>query len=472
MFGKNKKNTIQLLFSGIIILSIVLSGCQTATEEPTAAEPTEEEVVVEEPTEEEAEEEPAEKPYEGITLNIFMETVPDTQYVKEFIPEFEEQTGMDVQVEELSYSVMHEKLIPQLTTGEGSGAYDVIVVDKQWVGEFVCAEWLLPLDDYIAQDDFDTSVYTPAMFNMIGEVGGTVYTLPFYNYSTGLAYRNDIFTDSDIKSEYQSEFDEEMQIPEKLDEYIRLAKFLTVDQDGDGEVDRYGVAGQLQRLGAYWEYSMLLFALDSWYYDQDWNAIVNTETGVQALEHLIDLYENAMPEAATGYTFEEKLSMGTQGKAAMMLTYSWMPSLLNNPENSAVPGEWEFTIAPGGHGAQGGWGWAIPKSAPNPDAAWEFLSYIESFEVAKGRAMLGGQPVRDDVFNDPEVLEEWPSLEVTQEIVAKAKPFPVLCNSAQVNEAIGLHVSQALTGDVEPQKAMDDLAKELNEIVEGDPLAK
>jgi ABC-type glycerol-3-phosphate transport system substrate-binding protein len=215
---------------------------------------------------------------------------------------------------------------------------------------------------------------------------------------------------------------------------------------------------------------MLLFALDSWYYDDEWNAIVNDEKGKQALDTLIDLYENAIAESATAYGFEEKLSQGAQGKTAMMLTYSWMPSLLNDPENSAVPGMWKITIAPGGHGAQGGWGWAIPRSAPNPDAAWAFLSYIESFDVAKGRAMLGGQPVRDDVFNDSDVLAEWPDLEVTKRMVAGGKPVPIICNSAQVPEALSVNVSEVLAGSKDPDQALQDLADELNEIVIGDPL--
>jgi ABC-type glycerol-3-phosphate transport system substrate-binding protein len=230
------------------------------------------------------------------------------------------------------------------------------------------------------------------------------------------------------------------------------------------------VGAQLQRYSTYWEFSQLLFALDGWYYDEDWNATVNNETGVKALETLVDLYGTAITEAATAYSFEEKLTQGAQGESAMMLTYSWMPSLLNDPETSSVPGMWTLTIAPGGHGAQGGWGWAIPKSAPNPDAAWEFLNYIESPEVAKGRAMLGGQPVREDVFTDPEVLAEWPEVGTAHKMVAGAKPVPIICNSAQVPEAIALYVSEVLAGNQEIQEALDSMAEELNEIVEGDPL--
>lgn len=408
--------------------------------------------------------------FEGITINVFMEVVPDTNYVKEYVDEFEEMTGMTVNIEELTYSVMHEKLIPQASAGEGQGAYDLVVVDKQWVGEFVCADWLLPLDDFIERDGFDTSVYTPAMFDMVGQVNGVTYMLPFYNYSTGLLYRSDVFEDEELKAEYEAEFGVPLEVPKTVEDYVQVAKFLTRDTDGDGEVDFYGAVGQLERYSSYFEWSMVLFGLDAWYYDEDWNATVNDETGLMAMEYLLDLYQNAMPEAATAYKFSEKMEFAAQGKSAMMLIYSWMPNLLNDPEASEYAGLFEFTVAPGGHGAQGGWGWAIPKSAPNPEAAWAFLSYIESFEVAKGRAMLGGQPVRDDVFNDPDVLEANPMNAIMKDVVGGAKPIPIICNSAQVPEAIALGVSEALADIKEPQEALDMIAEELNEIVVDDPL--
>ena len=47
---------------------------------------------------------------------------------------------------------------------------------------------------------------------------------------------------------------------------------------------------------------------------------------------------------------------------------------------------------------------SIPRSSPNPDAAWTFLQWIESPAIAKERALLGGSPTRVDVFEDPELL--------------------------------------------------------------------
>jgi ABC-type glycerol-3-phosphate transport system substrate-binding protein len=464
-----KKRIFSIL--SILLIVALVAACAPATETPME-EPTEEEPIAEETEEEPVEEEAETEDYsvEPTTLNILMETVPDTDFVEEYISEFEAATGHTVNIEKVSYLNMKEKLIPDLSSGEGNGAYDVIVLDKQWVGEFVSADWLWSLEDYSARDNFDTSVYVPAMFDMMGEVNGTTYMLPFYNYSSGLLYRTDIFENENYKAEYLAEFGEELKVPETVEEYVKVAKNLTKDNDGDGEIDMYGAIGQYYREIVQFEYSIILFGLGGWYYDDDWNATVNNETGVQAAEYVLDLYQNAMPEAATGYGFEEQSNFMAQGNAAMMLTYSWMKAVLDNPETSSVAGNVAFTISPGGHGAQGGWGWAIPRSSPNPEAAWQFLSWVESPEIAIKRGLLGAAPVRYDVFNDPDVLAKYPQNEVMLRVIEGAKPIPIIANSSLVPEYVNLYVSEMLAGEKTPQEAMDALAEKLNEIVVGDPL--
>ena len=43
----------------------------------------------------------------GSTVHILMENVPDTLYVQDLLPEFKAQTGIDVEIEAISYIDMH-----------------------------------------------------------------------------------------------------------------------------------------------------------------------------------------------------------------------------------------------------------------------------------------------------------------------------------------------------------------------------
>ena len=134
------------------------------------------------------------------TIRILMETVPDTRYIQELLPQFEEQSGIDVEVEAISYIDMHSKLVPQLLSPQGS--YDLIVVDSYWVGEFTKAGWLMPLDDLVARDGVDISAYVPKLMNLVGRVDGTLYMLPFYNYSMAVIYRQDLLDDPDEQAAF------------------------------------------------------------------------------------------------------------------------------------------------------------------------------------------------------------------------------------------------------------------------------
>src|SRR5512134_2972152 len=79
------------------------------------------------------------------TVHILMETVPDTDYIQALLPEFKAATGIDVEIEAISYIDMHSKLVPQLASP--AGGYEAIVVDFYWVAEFTKAGWLMPLDE-------------------------------------------------------------------------------------------------------------------------------------------------------------------------------------------------------------------------------------------------------------------------------------------------------------------------------------
>ena len=146
------------------------------------------------------------------TIRILMETVPDTRYIEELLPMFEEETGITVELEVISYIDMHSKLVPQLIAPEGS--YDAIVVDFYWVGEFTKAGWLMPLDDMIARDGVDTGAYVPALMELVGEVDGVTLMLPFYNYSMAVIYRTDMLEDPAEQAAYKEKYGTDLAVPE------------------------------------------------------------------------------------------------------------------------------------------------------------------------------------------------------------------------------------------------------------------
>ena len=136
------------------------------------------------------------------TIHILMEAVPDTTYVQEATAKFTEETGVAVEIEAVNYQTMHEKIVTEMTADKSS--YDVVICDHTWIGEFAEAGWVIPLDDYIAESGFDTSVYLDSVVNMMSCASDpeTTYFIPFCTYTYALLYRTDVFENAEYAAAY------------------------------------------------------------------------------------------------------------------------------------------------------------------------------------------------------------------------------------------------------------------------------
>jgi multiple sugar transport system substrate-binding protein len=399
---------------------------------------------------------------EAETISILMESVPDTRYVEQVLPEFEARTGIDVELEVVNYAEMHTKLVPQLAASQGS--YDAIVVDFYWVGEFTKAGWLRPLDELIARDKVDTSVYVPALMDLVGRVGGTTYMLPFYNYAMGLTYRKDLLQDPAHQAAFRAATGRELEVPTAWDEYLAQVAYFS----GAGVPNLKGVVNQgLRPDPIAMEWSNYLFARGGRYHDEAWNPQLTSEAAVRALEDYKANVQQHGPLGAASCGFDEAFNVAAQGQAYSYITYNMFRAVYDDPASSAVVGKMEIAPVPGG-GLNGAWGWAIPTSSPDPEAAWEFLKWVESPEVAKKRAMLGGAPTRTDVFDDPELNAKFAYYPQLKELLLTSHNFPVFTYTPQFVEVLGRELSLAVTGEKEPRAALAAADAALGELLRKD----
>ncbi len=393
----------------------------------------------------------------GVTLHVLMEDVPETHIIKALLPEFEAKTGIKVEFEIVQYSDMHAKLVPQLMSPNCQ--YDLLEVDNYWAGEFPAAGWLEPLDKYVERDGFDISVYLPSMLQMVGYYKGKLYMIPMYNYAMGLIYRTDIMNDENLKRKYKEKFGREMRVPTTVEEYVNLAIFI------QQETGLYGSAMQAQRGDPIvMEWSNYLFSLGGDFYDDHWRARINDEKGIKAAQLYIKLLKEGAPEGALSFNLDDAFRVMSQGRAFSFITYNWMLAQLNDPTKSKVAGKVALAPMPGGVGLNGGWGWAIPKNSQHKEEAWEFIKWVESFDIAKRRALMGGAPTRFDVFTDEEVVKKYPWYPKVMWLLMQAKPVPEFQYSAQMIEVVGRELSLAATGKKSVKKALDTAAKELDKL--------
>lgn len=400
------------------------------------------------------------------TIRILMETVPDTEYVQKLLPEFKAQTGIDVEIEAISYIDMHSKLVPQLIAPQG--AYDVIVVDFYWVAEFSSAGWMMPLDELMAKDGIDAGRYVPKLMDLVGRVGDKTLMLPFYNYSMGVIYRKDLLEDPKEQAAFKGKYGIDLRVPQSWDEYKKQMEFFTRDTNGDGTNDFFGTVIQGQRGDCIMmQWSNFLYANGGRYYDENWNPTLTTPEAVQALTDYAEATKKYSPPGSEGFCFDESFNVMAQGKAYSFVTFNILYANLNDPASSTVAGKLGIATNPGG-GLNGGWGWAIPNSSPNKAAAWTFIKWVESYDVAKKRATMGGAPTQTALFTDPEVVAARPEAPILGELVATAQPFPVFTYTVEFVEAVGREANLAASGQKDPAQALATAQEAFAELLRKD----
>lgn len=393
---------------------------------------------------------------EVTSISILMETVPDTEFVIQNLDKFEAETGIKVNVESINYSAMHEKLLTQMLSKTNS--YDVIVVDCYWSGEFAKAGWLEDLGPYIQESSFDTTPYIASMMEMVGTVDGTTYMIPFYNYMLGLVFRTDVFEDPALKSGYEQKTGKEFKIPDNMDDYVEMCKYITSEK---GETLAGAAMMGLRPDPIAMEWLNYLFSCGGDFYDEQGNITINSPEAVKALDLYVDNMKNSAPAGAPGFGFDEAYNVFAQGNAATYVTYNWMVPKLNDSTESEVAGTVELSQMPGGVSLNAGWGWAIPANAPNKEASWKFLQWVESFDIAKARALAGGSPTRSDVMSDPDVIAKYPHTAMVQTIMENTRIIPVIADAPQLIEVLGRELSEAVAGSKSSQEALDTVAEEM-----------
>jgi ABC-type glycerol-3-phosphate transport system substrate-binding protein len=388
-------------------------------------------------------------------ISVIMENVYDTTVIKDLLPEFEENADFSINIQAFPYGTMNEKITTQLRSSESS--YEIIIIDNPWVGNFVRGELLQPLNERISGSDaISRDIYMDSMWNSVGAVDGTAYMLPFYNYGLSMLYRKDIAEQENVS------------IPDRgmsMQKYLEVAESVTGDTNNDDETDFYGAAMQAEKgYKISEEWTNYLYAEDGDVLEGGNVVLDEGDSAVTALENYKRNLENSAPSAARSWGFNEARQLMQNGNAFSILTYNWMLGRLSDTdvgENLAI------AEVPGSKAVLGAWGWGIPHNVSDArvDAAWEFLSWVESPETRMKRCMNGGSPTCTDTLNDDELVNKYSNYyPILRELLKDADPLPSVVGGNEMIQTLGTNLSQAVAGSKSSQKAINDAASGLREI--------
>jgi multiple sugar transport system substrate-binding protein len=333
------------------------------------------------------------KPFEGTSIHVALIDEPREQTLKEITPEFEEATGMEVDVELLGFEPLVTK---ELTASQGrTGEYDVMQIVYFEVPVYAEAGWLYDLTDWVERDEAEVQPddIHPVLRDAHATHKGKWYGMPMHVNSHAFFYRKDIFDEMNLDP------------PGSWEECISHAKKIT----NRYAPELYGItfmgAPDIQLGG---EISSIISGLGGYFYDVDtFEPTFDSPAGVKTFEILQELVKWA-PPGVTGYALDANYNAFAQGQAAMCVAWTTGVFFFNDPATSKIVDKWEVMSMPGGYTLQGGWSITVSEFSKNKEAAWEWIKWASSPDM-EVRLLGNMEAPRISLLEDPEIQEKYPN---------------------------------------------------------------
>jgi multiple sugar transport system substrate-binding protein len=213
----------------------------------------------------------------------------------------------------------------------------------------------------------------------------------------------------------------------------------------------------------------IFWAFGAEMFDSNGKPIVNSPEGIKALKFMLELGRYS-PPGYPSFNADEVSAHLLQGTAAMSINWPAWISPFSDPARSKVIGKMEFTTMPGasttGRAEIGNWLIAIPRGAKNVDAAFDFLTWATSAEQMKRSALRGNPPTRKSVFTDAELLAKFPAYPAQLRSLESSRPRPRTPLWNEIENAFGIFLSKANSGELSPEDAMNQANAKIAEIIE------
>lgn len=284
---------------------------------------------------------------------------------------------------------------------------DVFGVGSGTIDEWAAEGLLLDITEYIERDIMpiaDQYYSGPLELARYPKPDGAFYAFPYAVIHTVLWYNQDAFDAAGI--EYPD--------PETgwtWDEFLAAAEALTVDEDGDGEIDQWG----------FWLWRGRYAQIEGWVYQNNGDLLNDSKTrfapdenALAALDFLTSLiteHEVAPPPSEfEGLRMQDVFPLG---HAAMFVDGNWQMNNVRSIHADDPDAAFRFAAAPIPRGPQ--WeedttfGWAdmfgIAATTEHPDEAWHLVQCLTGPARTLEYQFAGKIPVYRPTAESEEWLE-------------------------------------------------------------------
>ena len=405
-----------------------------------------------------------------------------TDAMNTLVADFEATHCVKVTIIGIDNSQLYDKQIIE-AVGD-TGAYDVFTMETAEKAGFAESGYILPMDDYIAaHPEVDYADVAPILADITTKYKGHIWGLPYYTYTQGQFFRQDLFDDATEQAAFQAKYGYPLAPPQTWAQFKDVAMFFT-RKSGEmlkGQAltkDFYGVgmmAGPYQEIQD--ELSgMILYKGSDWLAD-DGTITVKDADNLWALKTYFDLIPYAPPSTLT-VSYDGVMNMMRDCQIAMTMNFfldQW-PNAVKTEDS--CPG----SVMGIGEGIEkttyvGAFLLGVSSSSKHPQEAFDFVAYVGGKEAQTKFASMGGLSTRISVLSDPQ-FNTPESRPFTGEFATLLKVFANMAShksnlfyspyGAKLYNSMGLIYHQAAVGEKTPEVVLDELYNEFVKICGGD----
>jgi len=399
--------------------------------------------------------------HSGKQLTLAVVSGVEGEALKQAALDYEAQTGVHINIAQFPYANLFEKELIDLNAR--TGAYDLIMLDDPWFPLFAGSRFLTELTPLLQKrghdkpdEDFvETSL--AICFHPYQADNGTLQALPYVGNSQLFFYRQDLFAKHNLKE------------PETWNDVLAAAKTIQETETAEGGGKMYGyVMRAAQGNAAVADFMPIFWAFGAEMFDANGTPTVNSPEGIEALQFMLELGKYSPPGYAS-FNADEVSAHLLQGTAAMSINWPAWISSFSDPAKSKVLGKIQFATLPRGRkfgpAEIGNWLIAIPRHSQNVEPAMDFLLWATTAEQMKRSALRGNPPTRRSLFRDPELVVKFPAYPVQLRSLERSRPRPRTPQWNEIENAFGIFLSKANSGELSPADAMNQANAEIEKIL-------
>ncbi|MGW3138256.1 extracellular solute-binding protein [Streptomyces sp. NPDC001139] len=342
-------------------------------------------------------------------------------------------------------------------------APDLVYEDTFLINSDITSGYLKPLDPYLAKWP-DWRQFIDTAKNAARGEDGKTYGVPDGTDTRGLWFDKAIFKKAGLPAAWQ---------PKNWDDVLSAARAIKKKVPGVTPINVYtgkpaGEAATMQT------FEMLLYGTgdgtsDPLYDRTSKKWIAGSQGFKDALSFVHTVYREKLgPDVSSALDPNIQTIVAgdllPQGKLGIALDGSWLPQAWLKGSGHEWP-QWSRELglapmptqhgqAPGKVSMSGGWTWAIPAKAGNPDLAFDFIRTMQTKANAeKWYVANSGIAVRKDVASDPAYATAQPGITFFTDLVASTHYRPAYPAYPKVSTAIQEAMEGVTTGDMSVDKA-------------------